>query len=332
VTPPTGSQPLIGAIGTRAATSRDGPGADGLRNKGTTGRDGPAVDHGRRTAALLAWGRATRRELPWRQTRDPWAILVSELMLQQTQVARVVPRYQAFLLRFPDPAACAAAPTAAVVQAWAGLGYNRRAVNLQRAAQRLIECHAGAVPDDLDALLALPGVGPYTARAVRCFAFERDDGIVDTNAARFLARAVAGAPLGPAAVQRLADEQVPAGSGWAWNQAVLDLGALVCVATAPRCEGCPVARDCRWWRAGRPPPDPAVGSAGTSGRQSSFAGSDRQGRGRLVQALRTGPVAATDVAATAGWADDPERARRVVDALVADGLALDLGDHLELPT
>jgi A/G-specific adenine glycosylase len=277
-------------------------------------------------SGVLAWGRRERRPLPWRATRDPWAILVSEAMLQQTQVARALGAWPAFLDRFPDPSACAAAPVGDVISAWAGLGYNRRAVALHAAATAVVGRHAGRVPDDLDALLALPGVGPYTARAVLAFAFERDVGVVDVNAARVLARAAAGRALGAAEVQVLADRLVPPGAGWAYNQAILDLGATVCTARRPRCADCPVAGSCAWAAAGRPPPDPALGRAGVATRPSTFAGSDRQGRGRLVTALRHGPVAAGDVAATAGWADDPVRAERVAAGLVADGLAVRRSD------
>jgi A/G-specific adenine glycosylase len=285
----------------------------------------------RLTARLLAWSQDTRRDLPWRQTRDAWAILVSELMLQQTQVVRVVPRYEAFLARFPDPAAAAAAPVAALVESWEGLGYNRRAVNLHRAAQRIVAEHDGRVPGELAALLDLPGVGPYTARAVLAFAFERDHGVVDTNAARVLARAVAGHLLSARQAQQLADEQVPLGQGWAWNQAVLDLGATVCTRRSPRCEECPIVRQCRWAATGWTGVDPADGSAGVSVPQSRFEGSDRQGRGRLVQALRTGPVSVDRLADAAGWSDEPDRATRIADGLVADGLAEYVDGHLALP-
>jgi endonuclease III len=159
-------------------------------------------------------GGSVRRDLPWRRTRDPWAVLVAELMLQQTQVARVIDRYPAFLVRFPTPAAMATAPLADVLDAWAGLGYYRRARDLHRAARAIVDEHGGVLPDTLDALRALPGIGPYTARAVLAFAHERDVGVVDTNAARVLARAVAGAPMTASAVQRLADALVPAGDGW----------------------------------------------------------------------------------------------------------------------
>lgn len=283
-------------------------------------------------SALLGWGERVRRDLPWRRTRDPWAVLVSELMLQQTQVARVIPRYEAFLTRFPTPADCAAAPPAAVIAAWDGLGYNRRAVHLHRAAAELVARHGGRVPADLPALLALPGVGPYTARAVLAFAHGQDHGVVDTNAARFLARAVSGRRLAPREAQTLADALVPTGQGWAWNQAVLDLGATVCVKRRPRCAGCPVRTWCAWQRAGGREPDPAEGSAGTSGTQSRFVGSDRQGRGRLVTALRAGPVPRSRLAMVTGWPDEPERADRVAAALVADGLAEEVDGVLVLPS
>lgn len=286
---------------------------------------------GRRSAAaLLAWSTRTRRDLPWRRTRDPWAVLVSELMLQQTQVARVVPRYEAFLDRWPSPAACAAAPVAEVLRAWQGLGYNRRAVNLHRAAQVVVEAHGGALPGDLHGLLALPGVGPYTARAVLAFAHEADVGVLDTNAARVLARRV-GRRLAPAEAQAAADAAVPAGQGWAWNQAMLDLGASTCTARRPGCGGCPVTTGCAWHAAGCPEPDPARGSAGTSGPQGAFEGSDRQGRGRLVDALRAGPVGRDELARAAGWPADPSRAARVAERLVADGLAVWSGGRLVLP-
>jgi len=281
--------------------------------------------------SLLSWGEQVRRDLPWRRSRDPWAILVAELMLQQTQVDRVVPRYLELLERFPTPEACAAVSSAEVVRAWAGLGYNRRAINLHRAATAIVEHHGGQVPGDLGALLELPGIGPYTARAILAFAFEEDHGVVDTNAARFLSRAVAGQRLGPRVAQQLADEQVPAGEGWAWNQAVLDLGATVCTKRVPRCDVCPLRDACAWARNGFPYPDPAEGSAGSTGRQSRFDGSDRQGRGRIVQALRTGPVEIGRLPDVAGWSDDPERARRVADGLVIEGLAEYVDGQLSLP-
>jgi A/G-specific adenine glycosylase len=262
--------------------------------------------------ALLAWAPSGWRDLPWRRTRDPWAVLVSELMLQQTQVSRVVPRWEGFLARWPTAVACAAAPQGDVVRAWSGLGYNRSAVNLHRCAVAVCADHGGALPANLDALLALPGIGPYTARAVLAFAFGRDVGVLDTNAVRVVTRAAVGRPVGRGEQQRVADELVPPGRGWEWNQAVLDLGATVCTAM-PRCAGCPMADVCAWRRTGGPDPVAPVRA------QGPFAGSDRQARGRLVEALRRGPVA--DAAQACGCADDPDRLARIVDGVVADGLA-----------
>ncbi len=284
---------------------------------------------------LLGWWEAERRDLPWRATRDPWAVLVSELMLQQTQVARVEPRWHRFLERFPTPAACAAAGPGAVVEEWAGLGYNRRAVNLHRCAVAVVDEHGGRFPDDLAALLALPGIGPYTARAVLAFAFERDVAVVDTNVGRILAR-TAGRRLGARDAQERADSLVPEGEGWAWNQAMLDLGATVCSKRSPACDRCPVAASCAWALAGRPGPDPALGSHAVSRGQSRFEGSFRQGRSRLLDVLRLGsPVPPAAWAAACGWDGRPDGAvdaERAAASLVADGLAVRLADgSLRLP-
>lgn len=283
--------------------------------------------------AILDWGEKSRRDLPWRETRDPWAILVSEVMLAQTQVARVIPRWQEFLDRWPTPGACAGAPVAEVIGAWSGLGYNRRAVFLHRAAVAIATRHGGVVPADRAALVALPGVGAYTARAVLVFAFDQTEGVVETNTARVLARAVAGARLRGPAAQDLADQLVPPGAGWAWNQAMLDLGATVCTARRPACGTCPLGSRtrrpglCAWVRQGGP--DPSAGSAGTSRPQSTFVGSDRQGRGRLLAHLarlagepRGRGLPPDGFAAAAGWPDQPARAARAVQGLVADGLAV----------
>lgn len=283
--------------------------------------------------SVLVWASGRRADLPWRLTRDPWAILVSEAMLQQTQVTRVVPRYHQFLDRFPTPTDCAVAGVGAVVAEWAGLGYNRRAVNLHRSAVAIHAEHGGVVPDSLDALLALPGIGPYTARAVLAFAFERDVAVVDTNVGRVLARH-GGARLTPAAAQALADSLVPAGAGWAWNQAMLDLGAVACMKRTPVCESCPVSGSCAWRRLGGE--DPAIGSAGVSVRQSRFTGSFREGRARLLDVLRGGvAVAPAEVRAACGWLDreDGEAdALRAAESLVRDGLAVRLDDgSLRLP-
>ena len=250
-------------------------------------------------------------------------------MLQQTQVGRVLDRFGPFLDRFSSPAACAASPVGDVIGAWAGLGYNRRAVSLHRCATEVVRSHDGQLPDRLEALLALPGIGPYTARAVLAFAFEDDVGIVDTNVARILARQH-GRRFRASDVQRLADELVPDGHGWSWNQAMLDLGATVCRARSAACDRCPVASTCSW-RGSEVVRDPAIGSAGVSGGQSTFVGSDRQGRGRLVDALRADAVGAGDLAEVMGWPDEPDRAVRVANGLVRDGLAVIERGQYRLP-
>ena len=283
-------------------------------------------------AAIEMWGSggdggATRRgDLPWRHTRDPWAVLVSETLAQQTQLSRVIPAYHRFLDAYPTAASCAAAPLGDVLRAWDGMGYNRRAKYLHATAAVVVAEHGGVVPDQLDDLLALPGVGPYTARAVLAFAFERDVGVVDTNAGRVIARSVAGRPVRPAEAQALVDVMVPMGAGWSFGQALLDLDGHACN------DGCPLRRRCRWSLAGRPDPDPARGSAGVSVSQSRFVGSDRQGRGRLVAALRLAPVELDGLAAAAGWSDDSGRAERVAEGLVVEGLAVrDATGTLRLP-
>ena len=265
------------------------------------------------TADVLAWGVPRLRDLPWRHTRDPWAVLVSEVMLQQTQVPRVIPRWESFLARFPTTAACAAAPLSAVLREWQGLGYPRRARNLHATAQQ-VELRGG-FPRDLDGLLALPGVGKYTARALLAFAFELDAAVVDTNIARVYARVV-GERLTPGRVQAAADAACPRGDAWVWNQCLMDLGAVLCRPTAPGCDECPVATRCGWYQSGGP--DPAVGSAGVSVRQARFEGSDRQARGRLMKALSAGPVPCADVPSVMGR--DESIASRLVSALVEEGM------------
>src|SRR6056297_691900 len=194
--------------------------------------------------AVLAWGGPRLRDLPWRDERDPWRILVAEVMLQQTRAERVIPKWRAFLEAYPDPSACAAAPLGDVLRSWQGLGYPRRARNLRAGAELVVQHHGGDLPDDLDALLALPGIGPYTARAVLAFAFERDVAVVDTNIARVLAR-TGGVRLTPKRAQGVADALVPTGGGWLWNQTIMDLGATVCRPT-PCCGVCPLVEGCEW--------------------------------------------------------------------------------------
>ncbi len=273
--------------------------------------------------AVLTWGAQERRDLPWRATRDPWAILVSEVMLQQTQVPRVIPRWFDFLAAYPTPAACAAASLGDVLRGWQGLGYPRRARNLHATAQRVTEL--GGFPTTLADLLELPGIGPYTARAVLAFAFEADVAVVDTNIARVLAR-LHGRRLTPGAVQAAADELVPVGDGWAWNQALMDLGAVLC-RPSPRCAECPLVALCAYAGSGD---DPAVGSAKVSVRQAPYEGSDRQARGRLLAALGHGPLPSAAAPEVMGRL--PTAADALISGLVADGLVARTGDALRLPT
>ena len=267
-------------------------------------------------AAVLSWGLAQLRDLPWRRTRDPWAVLVSEVMLQQTQVDRVIPRWHEFLAVYPTPAACAVAGLGDVLRLWQGLGYPRRARNLHAAASAVTAL--SAFPDTLEGLLALPGVGNYTARAVLAFAYESPAAVVDTNIARVFAR-MAGRRLTAREVQAAADAALPGEQVWAWNQSLMDLGALLCRPRAPGCDRCPLADHCAYRGEGE---DPALGSAGVSGTQSRFDGSDRQGRGRLMRALGAGPVSRESLTEVSGWPGQPERAQRAADSLVADGLAV----------
>lgn len=287
------------------------------------GPDSPRVHFRRREALqrrLLGWASHELRDLPWRHTRDAWSVLVSEVMLHQTQVARIKERWPAFMRMFPTPADTAFAGAAAVVREWEGLGYNRRAIALHGTAAAIVERHGGIVPAECAELEALPGVGPYTARAVLAFAFDRDVAVVDVNAARVLSRAVAGRPLSARDAQHVADDLVPDGAGWVWNQAILDLGATVCTRRDPDCTRCPLRPVCAWRRDGDRTSDPARGGAHAGRAQGRFEGSDRQARGRIVQALRVGPVPDAAVAAAAGLADDPERAHRLVVRLERDGL------------
>ncbi|MDO8390666.1 MAG: A/G-specific adenine glycosylase [Actinomycetota bacterium] len=271
--------------------------------------------------AVLHWGLPRLRDLPWRHTRDPWAVLVSEVMLQQTQVARVVPKWSAFLLAFPTPAACAAASLGDVLRLWQGLGYPRRARNLHATAG--IVSAAGLFPSDLTGMLALPGVGAYTARAVLAFAFEADVAVVDTNTARVLAR-VGGVRLTQREVQAAADHWLPPGEAWAWNQCLMDLGATLCRPAGPACTECPLSSWCAWRGVGD---DPAAGSAGVSRAQAPFAGSERQARGRLLAALAHEQVSVGAAAQVMSHRAAP----RLVDDLCAEGLVRRDGDWLLLP-
>ncbi len=279
--------------------------------------------------SLTEWFQAHGRDLPWRRSREPWTILISETMLQQTQALRVVERLGPFVERFPCPDAMASSSVGDVIAEWSGLGYNRRAVALHRTAVAICDRHGGVVPSALADLQALPGVGPYTARAVRVFAFEMNDAVVDTNIGRVLAR-WENRSLKPAEAQRLANALVPNAQPWTWNQAIMELGALLC-RRQPHCAACPVSGECAWFQAGQPLPDPASGSAGVSKPQRRFEGSDRQGRGRLLRHLATGDVHQSQLGDAMGWPDDQARADRVVAGMVDDGLVERIGTSHRLP-
>ena len=283
-------------------------------------------------AGLLGWFRANARDLPWRRTRDPYAVLVSEVMLQQTQVDRVIPYYEAFLAAFPTVEALAAASTADVIRLWAGLGYNRRAVNLQRTAEAVVA--RGGWPSDPDDLRAMPGIGPYTAGAVACFAFERDVAFVDTNMRRVVHRLRYGpdlpVPTAPdKAVLEVAARLVPPGQGWEWNQALIEFGALHCTARKPACVVCPLQASCRAF-----PEIQSVVATLPRGvckkREAPFSGSNRFYRGRVLDVLRTATDGAPGVElrqlgprVRKGFGDeDIPWLRQVVDGLAKDGLAV----------
>jgi A/G-specific adenine glycosylase len=292
---------------------------------------------------VLAWYARNARDLPWRAPgATPWAVLVSEIMLQQTPVARVLPEYLSWMARWPAPAALAASPAGEAIRQWGRLGYPRRALRLHETATILVARHGGNVPADLDALRALPGIGIYTAAAVASFAFGQRHAVLDTNVRRVLARLVAGQPwagtassAASVAEQRLAESLLPAEPAVAtrWSVAVMELGAMVCTAARPRCGDCPVARECAWLAAGRPaPPAGTGGSAGTIGaagaarrRMQKYEGTDRQCRGRVLAVLRAAddPVRRTDFDAV--WADRAQL-DRALDGLVADGLVDPLPD------
>ncbi|MFW6074119.1 MAG: A/G-specific adenine glycosylase [Chloroflexota bacterium] len=277
------------------------------------------------TTALIDWYRINGRDLPWRRTRDPYEIMVSEIMLQQTQVERVIPKYTAFLDQFPTLQDLANAPTSSVIQAWAGLGYNRRALNLQRACRAIVDEHGGAVPRHFDDLVNLPGIGPYTAGAILCFAFEEDVGFVDTNIRRVLHRFHFGPEFGenarpPREFDRLAAEAVPKGRGYDWNQALIELGALVCRARVALCDECPLAQ----WCAARPDVARALDarSSGPRRTEPKFETTNRYLRGRIVDLLRHSEsgMRCGEIAAGIDPAPDPQRLTRQLNALVGEGL------------
>jgi A/G-specific adenine glycosylase len=280
--------------------------------------------------ALIAWYAANARDLPWRRTRDPYAVLVSEIMLQQIQVSRAIPFYLAFLARFPTIQSLAEASIADVIHVWGDLGRYRRITNLHATARRIVADFGGEIPSDVAILRSLPGIGPYTAGAVACFAFERDVSFLDTNARRAIHRVFVGCDV-PTAVSQtvlsaLAGRVVPPGRGWVWNQAIIELGALVCTARRPRCASCPL-QDCCAARgtiadalAASPRP-PRVGST------AALAGTNREYRGKVLASLRANSdgvdLRALGRSLRAEFSDDDlPWISGVVDSLRRDGLAM----------
>ncbi|HVQ85936.1 MAG TPA: A/G-specific adenine glycosylase [Mycobacterium sp.] len=271
---------------------------------------------------LIDWYNRARRDLPWREPGvSPWQILVSEFMLQQTPVARVLSIWPDWVRRWPTPSATAAASAADVLRAWGKLGFPRRAKRLHECATVIARDHDDVVPDDVDTLLTLPGIGSYTARAVACFAYRRRIPVVDTNVRRVVARAVHGlADAGTPSVARdhadvsafLPDDPNES-VAQQFSIALMELGATVCTARAPRCGLCPL-RECAWRRAGYPP------AQGPARRAQTYAGTDRQVRGRLLDVLRASDSPVTRAELDVAWLTDTVQRDRALDSLLADGL------------
>ena len=275
---------------------------------------------------VLAWYETHARDLPWRRPdASPWSILVSEIMLQQTPVARVLPAWEAWMERWPTPAHLAKESSGEAVRMWNRLGYPRRALRLHACAVVITEEHGGEVPDDHATLLSLPGVGTYTAAAVASFAYGQRHAIVDTNVRRVLARAETGVEYPPKSQTKaelaLAESLLPPLPSVAarWGVAVMELGALVCTARSPRCADCPIAGQCAWRLAGKPAYD------GPPRRGQTYAGTDRQVRGKLLAVLRDSHAPVAKSALDAVWDDHVQR-ERALDALVDDGLVVPLDD------
>ncbi|MEU4097877.1 A/G-specific adenine glycosylase [Streptomyces sp. NPDC026673] len=285
-------------------------------------------DHRHLHAPVIDWFDENARDLPWRRPEaGAWGVMVSEFMLQQTPVSRVLPVYGQWLERWPSPAALAAEPSGEAVRAWGRLGYPRRALRLHAAATAITQLHDGEVPTDHAELLALPGVGEYTAAAVASFAYGQRHAVLDTNVRRVFARAVTGVEYPPnattAAERRIAHRMLPADEATAarWAAATMELGALICTARGPECVRCPIAARCAWRLAGSPAHD------GPPRRGQTYAGTDRQVRGRLLAVLREATAPVPQAALDAVWHEPVQRAR-ALDGLVADGLVEPLEEGL----
>ncbi|MDH6236506.1 A/G-specific adenine glycosylase [Cryobacterium sp. CG_9.6] len=293
----------------------------------------PAVPPGALSPVLNLWFRENARDLPWRRSDfSPWGVLVSEFMLQQTPVNRVIPRLTEWLERWPTPAHLAAVPPSEAVRAWASLGYPRRALWLHAAAVQITERHDGLVPESVEELLSLTGVGDYTARAVAAFAYGHRHPVVDTNTRRVLARAVSGQgePAPPSRTRDLAlmSSELPADRAEAavFNAATMELGAIVCTSRSPKCHECPLRDTCAWRALGYP-----VYEGARKVVQKKFEGSDRQVRGLIMAELRSThrPVSPDEISGL--WADAAQRDRALASLLV-DGLAVPADGGYVLPS
>jgi A/G-specific adenine glycosylase len=280
-------------------------------------------------APVLDWYADHARDLPWRGPgATPWAVMVSEFMLQQTPVARVLPVFDSWMTTWPTPADLAAAPSGEAVRAWGRLGYPRRALRLHAAATAIVERHHGEVPPGYDELITLPGVGDYTASAIASFAFGGSHAVLDTNVRRVFARAVSGVEFPATAVNKpervLAESLVPDEEPATWAVAVMELGALVCTAATPRCHSCPISDRCAWNLAGRPAYD------GPPRRGQAWAGTDRQVRGRLMAVLRDAEGSVTRARLDAVW-PEPGQRDRALQSLLTDGLLVETDGRYALP-
>lgn len=327
----------VGSVGPAVSTGTAG-GVDAMASCDARGAPPPW--------AVIEWYRGHARDLPWRAPgTTPYGVLVSEVMSQQTPVARVVPAWRQWMGRWPDPAALAGAEAGEVLRVWGRLGYPRRALRLMECARAVVERHGGRLPCDLEALRALPGIGEYTAGAVLAFAFGRRALALDTNVRRVLARAVGGRALSPPALVRAERERAEAllpeadDEAAAWSVAVMELGALVCTAREPRCDDCPWREECAWLAAGSPPDEHA-----RRRRRQAWRGTDRQARGLIMARLRGADTGATlsaealltagaGAGARAGRAADREQPGRALASLLADGLIAtdDDGTTFRLP-
>ncbi|MET8862210.1 A/G-specific adenine glycosylase [Nonomuraea sp. NPDC004580] len=273
---------------------------------------------------VLDWYEDNARDLPWRAPdATPWGVLVSEIMLQQTPVVRVLPIWHEWMERWPTPKALAAEQPGEAVRHWGRLGYPRRALRLHACARAITDEHGGEVPSDHETLLSLPGIGEYTAAAVASFAYGGRHAVLDTNVRRVFARAIRGEEYPPtatsAAERRLAESLLPELGAPRWGVAVMELGALVCTARSPRCADCPITGLCAWRLNGKPP------HAGPARKGQTYAGTDRQCRGRLLAVLRAAQGPVPKSALDAVW-DDAAQRERALDGLITDGLAEALDD------